>query len=120
MPLSEIAEFAVWPDAPGRQPCAVDGPTIADGGPREWRQAHLLERKMQIMVNGRMRDYQPANLAELWRAETQDGDTRHDAASEPRGYAIALNGAVVRRDAWARTPINEGDRIEIVRAVQGG
>ena len=43
-----------------------------------------------------------------------------NAVNEPRGYAIALNGAVVRRDAWARTPINEGDRIEIVRAVQGG
>ncbi len=75
---------------------------------------------MQIMVNGQIREYEPANLAELWRAETQDSDPRPDAAIEPRGYAIALNGAVVRRDAWARTPINEGDRIEIVRAVQGG
>lgn len=75
---------------------------------------------MQIMINGQRREYEPASLAELWRAETQDGAGQDNAPIEPRGYAIALNGAVVRRDAWARTPINEGDRIEIVRAVQGG
>ena len=75
---------------------------------------------MQIIVNGQRREYEPANLAELWRAETQESEVQQNAVIEPRGYAIALNGAVVRRDAWARTPINEGDRIEIVRAVQGG
>jgi len=74
---------------------------------------------MQIIVNGQRREYAPANLAELWRAETQES-VQDNAVNAARGYAIALNGAVVRRDAWARTPINEGDRIEIVRAVQGG
>ena len=75
---------------------------------------------MQIIVNGQRREHEPANLAELWRAETQESEVQGNGVNQPRGYAIALNGAVVRRDAWARTPINEGDRIEIVRAVQGG
>ena len=38
----------------------------------------------------------------------------------PKGFAIALNGAVVRRDAWASTPLKEGDRVEIIRAMQKG
>lgn len=75
---------------------------------------------MQIIVNGQCREHEPASLAELWRTAMRDADVQLDTEIEPRGYAIALNGAVVRRDAWARTPINEGDRIEIVRAVQGG
>jgi sulfur carrier protein len=75
---------------------------------------------MQIIVNGQRRECAPANLAELWRAETQDGEAGGDRVNEPRGYAIALNGAVVRRDVWSLTPIGDGDRIEIVRAMQGG
>jgi sulfur carrier protein len=39
---------------------------------------------------------------------------------EQRGIAIALNGAVVPRTAWAATPLRPGDRVEIVRARQGG
>jgi len=37
-----------------------------------------------------------------------------------RGIAVALNGAVVPRAAWARTRLKPGDSIEIVRARQGG
>lgn len=37
-----------------------------------------------------------------------------------RGVAIARNGTVVLRDEWERTELEEGDEIEIVRAVQGG
>ena len=38
----------------------------------------------------------------------------------PRGIAVARNGDVVPRSRWARTPLVEGDRIEIVTAVAGG
>ncbi|MFC6051123.1 sulfur carrier protein ThiS, partial [Methylobacterium hispanicum] len=38
----------------------------------------------------------------------------------PEGVAIALNGRVVRRRDWEATPVRDGDRIEIVRAMQGG
>jgi sulfur carrier protein len=36
------------------------------------------------------------------------------------GVAAALNGDVVRRAAWASTPLAAGDEVEIVTAVQGG
>ena len=70
---------------------------------------------MRLKINGEERDGPWGDLAAVWRAET--------AALElpnPRGFAIALNGAVVRRDAWANTVLNEGDRVEIIRAMQGG
>jgi sulfur carrier protein len=37
-----------------------------------------------------------------------------------RGIAVALNGAVVPRADWASTPLRSGDKVEIVRARQGG
>jgi sulfur carrier protein len=40
-------------------------------------------------------------------------------SKEQRGIAVARNGEIVRRNEWA-VPVQEGDEIEIVRAVQGG
>lgn len=40
-------------------------------------------------------------------------------SDEQRGIAVARNGEIVRRDAWSE-PVQDGDEIEIVRAVQGG
>jgi len=37
-----------------------------------------------------------------------------------RGIAVAVNGEVVPRAAWTATPLRSGDRVEIVRARQGG
>jgi sulfur carrier protein len=37
-----------------------------------------------------------------------------------RGIAVALNGSVVPRSAWAATLLKTGDVVEIVRARQGG
>jgi sulfur carrier protein len=37
-----------------------------------------------------------------------------------RGVAIALNGSVVPRAAWAQTTLRAGDSVEIVQAKQGG
>jgi sulfur carrier protein len=36
------------------------------------------------------------------------------------GVAAAVNGSVVPRGAWAATPLRDGDRVEVVTAVQGG
>lgn len=41
-------------------------------------------------------------------------------AIEPRGIAVALDGEVVRRAAWASTPVPDGAVIEIVTAAAGG
>ena len=70
---------------------------------------------MRLTVNGEGRDTEVRDLGALWAAETE--------ALEPpsrRGFAIALNGEVVRAARWDETPLNEGDRVEIIRAVAGG
>lgn len=38
----------------------------------------------------------------------------------PTGVAAALNETVVPRTRWSTTPLADGDRIEILTAVQGG
>ncbi|MFG2876768.1 sulfur carrier protein ThiS [Streptomyces sp. NPDC048337] len=38
----------------------------------------------------------------------------------PSGVAAALNETVVPRGQWPATPVGEGDRVEILTAVQGG
>ena len=70
---------------------------------------------MRLNVNGDERECACGDLAALWRAETAALDL-----PDPKGFAIALNGAVVRRDLWAATPLADGDRVEIIRAMQGG
>ena len=39
---------------------------------------------------------------------------------ESRGIAVALDGEVVRRADWATTVVHDGQRIEVLTAVQGG
>jgi sulfur carrier protein len=66
-----------------------------------------------VIVNGEPRDVAAgASLADVVPA----------AAADPhrRGVAVARNGEVVPRRAWAATPLADGDRVEIVGAVQGG
>ncbi|MFF1278277.1 sulfur carrier protein ThiS [Streptomyces marokkonensis] len=38
----------------------------------------------------------------------------------PSGVAAALNETVVPRAQWPTTPLAEGDRVEVLTAVQGG
>ncbi|SEF62269.1 sulfur carrier protein ThiS [Actinacidiphila yanglinensis] len=38
----------------------------------------------------------------------------------PSGVAAALNETVVPRSRWSATELSEGDRVEILTAVQGG
>jgi sulfur carrier protein len=37
-----------------------------------------------------------------------------------RGVAVAVGGEVVARGAWQTTALSDGERVEIVVAVQGG
>ncbi|GAA2443900.1 sulfur carrier protein ThiS [Streptomyces macrosporus] len=36
------------------------------------------------------------------------------------GVAAAVNETVVPRGRWPRTPLGDGDRVEVLTAVQGG
>jgi sulfur carrier protein len=42
------------------------------------------------------------------------------APAEARGVAVALDGEVVPRGRWNDVPLQEGARVEVVQAVQGG
>lgn len=70
---------------------------------------------MRLIVNGTERECECATVAQLW-----DAERRAREIATNRGFAIALNGALVRRDRWSDTRLDDGDRIEIVRAFSGG
>ncbi|MEU4898050.1 sulfur carrier protein ThiS [Streptomyces sp. NPDC044780] len=38
----------------------------------------------------------------------------------PSGVAAAVNETVVPRTQWPATPLGDGDRVEVLTAVQGG
>lgn len=66
---------------------------------------------MNISVNGEGREVGPGTgLDTVVRSVTT-------AAS---GVAAALNETVVPRGQWPSTPLSEGDRVEVLTAVQGG
>jgi sulfur carrier protein len=65
-----------------------------------------------IHVNGKSEPLAAATLEALLAEKALD--------TGQRGIAVALNGAVVPRAAWAATPLQPGDNVEIVRARQGG
>lgn len=41
-------------------------------------------------------------------------------AIEPKGTAVALNDDLVVKSIWANQTLQDGDRITIIRAAQGG
>jgi sulfur carrier protein len=75
---------------------------------------------MRLIVNGESRDSGAATLADLFQTEVARFDADESAPPNRRGFAIAVNGNVVRKDKWAAITLADGDRIEIVRAMQGG
>lgn len=52
------------------------------------------------------------------------GSTISDLVAElgvdPRTVAVERNGEIAPRASWGTTPVADGDRLEIVRFVQGG
>ncbi|MEU6357530.1 sulfur carrier protein ThiS [Streptomyces sp. NPDC047072] len=66
---------------------------------------------MNISVNGEPRQFAPGTaLDTVVRALTP----------APSGVAAALNETVVPRAQWSATALAEGDRVEVLTAVQGG
>ena len=68
---------------------------------------------MQVSVNGELREL---------RSEQDLGSlvTELSADAGASGIAVAVNGAVVRRDDWSMWVLAEGDRVEILSATAGG
>jgi sulfur carrier protein len=42
------------------------------------------------------------------------------ATPDTRGVAVAVDGEVVPRSEWETTELRDGQRVEVVQAVQGG
>jgi sulfur carrier protein len=68
---------------------------------------------MRVVLNGDLTDLPDG-------ATVREAVTATGAPAEGRGVAVALDGEVVPRRAWDRAPIRDGQRIEVVQAVQGG
>jgi sulfur carrier protein len=66
---------------------------------------------MKATINGEIR--------ELPDGMTMERLLAHIEAPE-RGIAVAKNDRVVRRAAFAQEIVEDGDRVEIIRAVAGG
>ncbi len=68
---------------------------------------------MKISVNGAEREVAPVRtLEELLESL--------ELPLDRGGIAVARNEEVVPRIRWAETPVADGDRLEIITAVQGG
>ncbi|MCP1387927.1 sulfur carrier protein ThiS [Corynebacterium sp. TA-R-1] len=67
---------------------------------------------MRITVNDDVRDTSAANVEELVREVLGEVPAA--------GTAVAVDGDVVPRSAWASTELAEGAIVDILTAVQGG
>ena len=74
---------------------------------------------MFAIVNGEKRQL-PGGATVLSVVEllSQDGGRSGELAG--RGVAVALEGEVVPRQEWASTPVDDGARVEVLAAIQGG
>ncbi len=68
---------------------------------------------MTIVLNGA-----PVELGET--ATVAEAVGRSGADPDRRGIAVAVDGEVVPRSAWDQTLLAEGQRVEVVGAIQGG
>jgi len=70
-----------------------------------------MEIPVNVLVNGN---------SEQIAAGTTVAEVVYRWARSPIGVAVAVNEAVVTRADWPETTLGEGDRVEILTAVQGG
>jgi sulfur carrier protein len=73
-----------------------------------------------LIINGQPRSYETGLGIRALITELLPGPIDSADPEPPAGIAVAVNGIVVPRGQWTRTELRAGDRIEIVRAVQGG
>ena len=68
---------------------------------------------MMVVVNG-----SPIELEQGAPLADAISVVRSDPSA--RGIAVAVNGTVVPRSAWAETRLSEDDKVEVLTAVAGG
>ncbi|MBI4482149.1 MAG: sulfur carrier protein ThiS [Acidobacteria bacterium] len=68
---------------------------------------------MKLQVNGKSMDFPAALRLDQLLEQLSLNPQRS-------GIAVAVNDEIVPRQEWAAKILGEGDRVEIVHAVQGG
>jgi sulfur carrier protein len=68
---------------------------------------------MNVLLNGESRELREG-------ATVNDAVEASGAPPEGRGVAVAVDGEVVPRGQWTATELRDGQRIEVLQAVQGG
>lgn len=68
--------------------------------------------RKRLRVNGAWTESSAGTVVELLASLGIDPNRR--------GIAVAVNENVVLRSQWAATVLHDGDRVEILRATQGG
>ena len=69
---------------------------------------------MKVLVNGAPREVPDGTTVAGLVREVNGG------AGDGRGVAVAVDAEVVPRSAWDRVELADGQRIEVVGAIQGG
>ncbi|MEV0039079.1 sulfur carrier protein ThiS [Streptomyces sp. NPDC056909] len=67
--------------------------------------------RVTVSVNGEARGLAPGTTLDILVASLTPA---------PSGVAAAVNETVVPRGHWPRTVLGDGDRVEVLTAVQGG
>ncbi len=67
---------------------------------------------MKLTVNGEQEKTEVETLQKL----LQSFDIKHSE----KGVAVAVNSTVIAREQWQNYQLNDGDKVEIIRATQGG
>lgn len=70
-----------------------------------------MSASMTVSVNGEPRELPGGTTLDLLVAELTPARS---------GVAAAVNEQVVPRGQWPATPLGDGDRVEVLTAVQGG
>ena len=68
---------------------------------------------MNLILNG-----EPEELPE--GCTVDEVVARAGLFADARGVAVAVDGEVVPRGEWSATELHEGQRLEVLQAVQGG
>jgi sulfur carrier protein len=68
---------------------------------------------MKLLVNGKVRTLPDGTTIESLLEQL-------DLAPGRRGVAVAVDAEVVPRSGWHDRALHEGDRVEVLTAIQGG
>jgi sulfur carrier protein len=68
---------------------------------------------MELRINGELQTFPDDELTLVELLDALDIPT-------VRGVAVAVNDTVITRSRWPESSVTNGDRVEIIRATQGG